>query len=185
MRGAPLRGEREIMSPNFIIRPLMPSDSAFLWEMVYHAIHVPEGEPAPAHDIVYDPMIAAYVRGWGREGDVGFAAVSTGSAQRVGAAWVRLFDREMPGHGFLDETTPELSMAILPEYRGAGIGTALLERLVASLRERHDALSLSVARRNPALRLYSRAGFVEVGGDSDTAVMRLVLKRMDEEMRIL
>jgi GNAT superfamily N-acetyltransferase len=35
------------------------------------------------------------------------------------------------GCGFVDSETPELSVAVRPEYRGRGIGTLLLRRLLA------------------------------------------------------
>ena len=47
--------------------------------------------------------------------------------------------------GFVDETTPELAIAVVPSRRGRGIGETLLEALVERARaEGHRALSLSV-----------------------------------------
>lgn len=159
------------MSPNFIIRPLMPSDGDFLWEMIYHAIHIPEGSPPPPHDIVYDPSIAIYVRSWGRRGDAGFVAVDTEERRRVGAAWIRLFERDDPGHAFVNEQTPELAMALLPDYRGIGIGTALLDRLIETAGTCHERLSLSLAPDNPAIRLYSRNGFTPLANNAGSTIM--------------
>jgi Acetyltransferase (GNAT) family len=83
----------------------------------------------------------------------------------VGAAWYRLFPPGEPGFGFVDERTPELSLAVIEEARGRGIGTRLLLLLLDRARDDgFQALSLSVEPDNPARRLYERHGFVRVGG---------------------
>ena len=56
-------------------------------------------------------------------------------------------------------------MAVLPEYRGQGIGTKLLMRLLAAAKGQYADVSLSVGSGNPAAHLYERLGFEVV---SDT-----------------
>ena len=157
------------------IRPLAADDEPFLWTALYHALYVPPGaEPLPP-EVVRQPDIARYVSGWTkRPGDLGFVAELDG--EPVGAAWLRHWSSGCRGYGFVDEATPELSMSLLPGYRGRGIGTALLRRLLAAAAHESDAVSLSVSNSNPALRLYERFGFVVVGepeGGSITMVKRL------------
>jgi GNAT superfamily N-acetyltransferase len=152
------------------IRALKVEDEPFLWEMLYQAIYVPEGQLPPPLDIVHQPALAWYVQGWGREGDCGFLA-SDGTGQPVGAIWLRLPQPEQHGYGYVDDETPELSMALLPDYRGKGIGTQLFERLFSSPCM-HPKVSLSVSAKNPARRLYERVGFgaVEQNGESMTMI---------------
>ena len=89
--------------------------------------------------------------------------------ERVGAIWGRLFTSKQPGYGFIDEKTPELSMAIKEEYRGTGIGTILLEEFLSIAREKgYRRLSLSVDMRNRARALYQKAGF-KIAGEQGTA----------------
>jgi len=71
---------------------------------------------------------------------------------------VRLLIGDNRGFGYIDDDTPELSIAVLPEHRGGGLGTALLERVFAMV----PRCCLSVDDRNPALRLYARLGFATV-----------------------
>lgn len=54
-----------------------------------------------------------------------------------------------------------VDLALLPEHRGAGVGEALLTRVVGDGRR----VSLSVVRTNPAQRLYRRLGFEVVDED--------------------
>jgi GNAT superfamily N-acetyltransferase len=104
--------------------------------------------------------------------------VATENDLPIGAAWYRFFPATEPGYGFLDEHTPEISIAVSPGHRGKGVGTTLLRELCE--RARRDglpSLSLSVERDNPALRIYERQGFVQVEGTADACTMRIDLHR--------
>ena len=72
----------------------------------------------------------------------------------------------------MDEQTPELSIAVLPQFRGQGLGTRLLEALTEAARGHYRAVSLSVSRGNPAERLYRRAGF-ELAAEGDSSITML------------
>jgi GNAT superfamily N-acetyltransferase len=52
-----------------------------------------------------------------------------------------------------------VDIALLPEYRNAGIGTSLLKDLIAEAERSRKPLSIHVERFNPALGLYERLGF--------------------------
>lgn len=143
---------------NCIIRPITSEDEAFLWEMLYQVLHVSEGQSALPREVVRLPELARYVQDWGHVGDYGFLASDAATGQFIGAAWLRFLVGENKGYGYVDEDTPELSIAVLPEYRGQGVGTQLLSHLFASVCG-HSSVSLSVSADNPALRLYERFGF--------------------------
>ncbi|MBS4207342.1 GNAT family N-acetyltransferase [Bacillus sp. FJAT-50079] len=77
---------------------------------------------------------------------------------------MRLFDETNKTYGYINKNIPVLSMAILPEYRGQGLGTVLLNEMIDKAKQSdYISLSLSVDPKNPALRLYERDGFVKVG----------------------
>lgn len=156
--------------PHSSIRPLTAADEPFLWEIMYHAIHVAEGEAPPPRDIVRRPELAHYLDSWGREHDGGFIAELNGVP--VGAVWLRLLKGDDAGYGYVDDATPELSMALLPDYRGQGIGTRLLEAALADATKRYAAVSLSVDPSNAAMRLYERFGFVVVGESGTSLTMK-------------
>jgi GNAT superfamily N-acetyltransferase len=112
-----------------------------------------------------DIPLTRYVDNWGREGDVAVIAHETGN--RVGAAWLRLFRQDEPGYGFLDERTPELSIAVVPSRRRHGVGQELLDALLEQARAAgHEQVSLSVEKDSPAVSFYERNGFTG-GGESD------------------
>jgi ribosomal protein S18 acetylase RimI-like enzyme len=154
-----------------VIRPLTPADEPLLWEMLYQAIHVPDGCPPPPRDVVRRPELSRYVRGWGDEDALGFVAMQDGDA--VGAAWLRRLTGALAGYGHVNDETPELTVALLPQHRGRGLGTRLLTCLLEAARIRYPAVSLSVSSDNAALRLYRRLGFVDAGqsGSSLTLVL--------------
>ena len=79
--------------------------------MLHHAYYWRERDPGKGPG-----PVARYVKGWGKPGDTALIAVDDGFP--VGAAWYRLFTRDHPGYGFVDEETPELAIAVVPNRRG-------------------------------------------------------------------
>ena len=148
---------------SYDIRSATDSDMPFLWNMLYLSLHVPDGQQPFPRSVLDEPRIAHYLTQWGRTGDRAFiAAVERGD--RIGAGWMRLFDESDQGYGYVSHDMPELAMAIVPEYRGKGVGGAMLERMMTEARKRGlRGISLSVDPGNQAVRLYRRHGFEQVG----------------------
>lgn len=138
------------------IRVLQKLDYAYLNEFLYQAIFIPEGEESPPRSIINDPEISIYIKDFGtKPGDFGVAAEQNG--QIIGMTWTRI----IPAYGHLDDSTPELAISILPEFRGYGIGTKLMNRIFELLKDNgYKQTSLSVQKDNPAVRLYQRLGYV-------------------------
>ena len=150
-------------------RRLTPADEPFLWDMLYLAVYVPDNSPPPPREIVHTPELARYVDGWGRPGDDGFVALD--GDKPVGAVWIRLLTGDNKGYGYVDDDAPELSIAILPEYRGMGIGRELMNRMLAFALPVCKGVCLSVSRDNPAVRLYESCDFKTVLEDPTTLIM--------------
>ena len=62
-----------------------------------------------------------------------------------------------------------IDVALMPEWRGQGIGSALLQTLLDEAAAAGRSVFLHVEHHNPAARLYARAGFEEL---SDNGVHR-------------
>ena len=138
-----------------IIRKIRPEEHDLLREFLYQAIYLPEGVEPPPRSVVDLPELQVYLADFGtRPGDRCLVAEAAGKV--IGAAWCRI----MEDYGHIDNDTPSLAISLLPEYRGQGTGTQLLNALLRLLRENgYQRASLSVQKENPALRLYRRAGF--------------------------
>lgn len=141
--------------------------------MLYQSLYVPEGGVAFARDVLTRPEIARYVQDWGRAGDLAFVAAGAGGGDLIGAAWLRLLAGDERGYGYVDEETPELGIAVLPAYRGRGVGAALLRRLLEAAGAVYGAVSLSVSSDNPAAQWYERLGFRRVGVGGGASVIML------------
>jgi ribosomal protein S18 acetylase RimI-like enzyme len=150
-----------------VVRRGGAQDVRFLRDMLHHAYYWKERAP---EDTGPGP-VALYVKAWGRPGDTAVIAIDGGFP--AGAAWYRLFPRERPGYGFVDERTPELAIAVVPNARGKGVGSALLGALLDRARvEGYDRISLSVDRNNAgAIELYERHGFERVREEDDSVTM--------------
>ena len=60
-----------------------------------------------------------------------------------------------------------VDISLAPAWRGRGLGGQLLERLIETAGRAGRSVGIFVEKFNPALRLYRRLGFVEIG---DTGV---------------
>ena len=148
---------------NYVIRPLVKADEPFLWEMLYYAAHMDEDGETSLQAAKSNPDLIKYVKDWGRETDMGFVALEPHSHQPIGAAWVRLLIGEDKTFSYINDFTPELAIAVLPDYPGKGVGTLLLTHLLEAAKKAYPAVVLSVRSTNPARHLYERLGFVVVG----------------------
>jgi GNAT superfamily N-acetyltransferase len=132
-----------------VLRPVGSHDVRFLRDMLKHAYHWRFSE-----DI--ERPVYRYVANWGRPGDAGVLALEGPHA--YGAAWYRLFTADEPGFGFVDEQTPELTIAVVPSRRGKGAGAELLEALLVQARaDGYEAVSLSAVKGQTSF--YERNGF--------------------------
>ena len=102
-----------------------------------------------------------YVEGWGRPTDVGVVAVVDGQA--AGACWMRLVpDRQ--GLAYVDDDTPQLGIALTPEFQHRGLGKPMMKAALATAWQHgYRKVSLTVHPENPARFMYEACGFTTTG----------------------
>jgi GNAT superfamily N-acetyltransferase len=149
---------------DYVIRPLTRQDEPILWEMLYYGLSSAGRNEPLSRDVVRRPEIARYVEGWGRIGDTGFVAHDKKNRALLGAVWLRRPTDK-------SAASPELALAVKPEHRRHGIGTALLTQLVRANPD-HSTISVSFVAGKPVLRLYERFGFKVVEHRPDAVVMQ-------------
>lgn len=147
------------------LRPATGADIEHVKRALFEAVSWNPERELPPHELtIAHPELARYHEAWGREGDLAVIAESDGKV--VGVSLCRLFTAEDHGHGYVDDDTPELAVAVWDGHRGQGIGTRLMEALEDLARgEGYGQLSLSVDADNPARRLYERLRYEEVSAD--------------------
>jgi ribosomal protein S18 acetylase RimI-like enzyme len=77
-----------------------------------------------------------------------------------------LVNGQPAGRLYVDRWPKEIrivDIALLPEYRNAGIGTRLLKGILEEAAQAGKLVSIHVERFNTAMRLYERLGFSTVG----------------------
>jgi len=92
-------------------------------------------------------------------------------------------DGVLAGRLYLHRTPKEIRLvdiALLPAFRGKGVGTRLLDELIAEAQGRDVPLTIHVEMFNPARSLYERLGFVPV---EDHGV-HILMERRPEAARI-
>jgi ribosomal protein S18 acetylase RimI-like enzyme len=157
--------------PDLIVREIAPGEVSFLEEMLYQAIFTPEGSPKPSKSIIFEPFLHHYIRDFGQKHDV--CLVAEYENKLIGAIWSRLFSDEEKGYGYIDQETPELSMAVDLSHRNSGVGNVLLREILEKLSVLgYKQVSLSVDVPNYARQFYQNNGFKDVKIEGNTALMR-------------
>ena len=154
-------------SGQYIIRNIRKSEIGLLKDFLYEAVFVPEGVESPPRDIVERPELRVYTDDFGtREGDNCLVAEHGGRV--VGSVWTRIMD----DYGHVDDETPSCAVSLYKEYRGQGIGSQLMMKMLDLLRQKgYKKVSLSVQKANYAVKMYEKAGFKTVDENEEEYIM--------------
>lgn len=151
---------------DYIIRKIRPDEYSILDDFLYEAIFIPEGVQPPPKSIIQQPELQVYVEDFGKKDD--YCLVAESDNKIIGAVWVRI----MSDYGHIDNNTPSLAISLYKEFRGHGIGTALLDSILSLLKsENYKKVSLSVQKENYAYRMYLKAGFEVVDENNEEYIM--------------
>lgn len=143
-------------SPSIHLRAATGDDLGFL-ARVYAGTREDELRPVPWSDeqklaflrMQFDAQHAEY---HGRYPDASFDVIEIDGAP-AGRLYVHRREREIR----------IVDISLLPEHRGNGAGTSLLENLIRESESAGKPLTIHVETLNPAMRLYQKLGFRPVG----------------------
>lgn len=132
------------------------------------------------------PELSIYEKHYGFSNkDIGLYALI---GQKIaGAAWIRLLKESDAPSAYIDDATPVLIIGVKPEFRGQGIGSAMLEQLLLEIAVHYEQISVSVVLGSPAVTFYERFGFARVERSenkspvdgSDLIIMTKKLEKQD------
>ena len=137
------------------IREIRTNEYPLSDDFLYNAIFIPQKATPPSKSIIKNEELQVYVKDFGKEKD-DLALVAEIKGKVVGAVWTRI----MNDYGHIDDETPSLAISIYKEYRGYGMGTALMKEILSMLKQRgYKRISLSVQKENYAVKMYKNVGF--------------------------
>ena len=153
---------------DYQIRQIRTEEIPQLKDFLYEAIFIPEGVAAPPREIVNDESLQVYIRDFGNLPD-DRCLVAVVSDKVVGAIWSRI----MNDYGHIADNVPSIAISLYKEYRNRGIGSQLLNQMLALLKaDGYKSVSLSVQKANYAMKMYQKAGFTVISDDTEEAIMK-------------
>lgn len=153
---------------DYKIRKISEEEYRLLEDFLYEAIFVPEGMSVPSKSIINQPELQVYISDFGKKKDDMGLLAEVGQ-KVVGAVWVRI----MNDYGHIDDDTPSFAISLYEEYRGLGIGTALMKEMLCILKNRgYKQASLAVQKANYAVKIYQKTGFEIVDEKEEEYIMR-------------
>lgn len=155
----------------YTIRKMKIQEYPLLNDFLYEAIFIPDGVEPPPKSIITSSELQVYVDRFGALKD-DFALVTEIDKKIVGAVWVRI----MNDYGHIDAETPSLAISLYKEYRGFGIGTAMMKEILTLLKSHgYSRVSLSVQKANYAATMYLKIGFSIVRENEEEYIMAYYL----------
>ena len=150
-----------------LLRGMEVNEKDILRDFLYEAIFIPEGVKPPDRSIIEQPELRIYYEDFGTcRADNCIVADNNGKV--IGAVWTRI----MNDYGHVDDETPSFAISLYKEYRGQGIGTRMMNEMLALLKEKgYKQASLAVQKANYAVRMYEKVGFKTVDENAEEYIM--------------
>lgn len=149
------------------LRELKPEEINLLKDFLYEAIFIPAGMEPPAREVIDQPELKLYYEDFGT-GRADNCIVADDNGHVIGAVWTRI----MNDYGHVDDDTPSFAISLYKEYRGQGIGTQLMKKILELLRSQgYRKASLAVQKANYAVRMYKKIGFKIVDENDEEYIM--------------
>ena len=152
---------------DYKIREIKENEYELLSDFLYEAIFIPKGKEKSSRDIIKNKDLQVYVEEFGSRKDDN-CLVAECDNKIVGACWTRI----MNDYGHVDEDTPSFAISLYEEYRGKGIGTDLMIKMLELLKQKgYKKASLAVQKANYAVKMYKKVGFEVVDENDQEYIM--------------
>ncbi len=160
-----------MLTQPIIVREATTEDIPFLQAMIWEAI---QASPALIAQFGLENVQQHeehYWHAWPEQPDPAFVALDA-DGHKLGALTLKPNDTDEPVSGW------RLGIGVAAEARGQGVGQRLLERAIAFARNKQASyINLFVdPTNNPAITLYQRMSFCEVGQRDNLLEMRIILQ---------
>lgn len=134
---------------------LRSSEQKIVTDMVHYAFRLDE-----IHKTIADiPKLTIYEEFYGfTSKDLGLYILVDN--QIAGAAWIRRLNSDHGSNGYINDNTPILSIAVLPQYRGKGYGSKMLDQLILEAGALYEQISIPVLKDSPTIHFYEKHGFI-------------------------
>lgn len=127
------------------------------------------------------PLFNIYTNDYGfKSSDVGIYSQTNNAVS--GAAWVRLYKESDSVSGFVDDVTPVLIAGVIPDFRGIGIGSLVMEQLLQEAAVLYEKISVSLHANSRAINFYERFGFVRLIDSEHDNVFTMIKKLVKKEI---
>lgn len=126
-----------------------------LADFLYEAIFQKDSNILAPRTIIQEPSLWVYIDEFGSKKD-DHCFIAEYDEKIVGAVWVRC----IKAFGHINDSVPEFAISIYPQYRGKGIGTKLMRKMLEHLKSSgYSQTSLAVQKDNYAVKMYQQVGF--------------------------
>ena len=157
---------------NLIIREIKKDEYKLLEDFLYEAIFIPVGVEKPSRDIIKNNDLQIYIEDFGNKKD-DHCLVAEYEKEIVGACWTRI----MNDYGHIDNETPSFAISLYEEFRGKGIGTELMVKMLELLKQKgYKKASLAVQKKNYAVKMYKKVGFKIIDENEEEYIMACNLR---------
>ena len=146
---------------------MKPSEYKLLDDFLYEAIFQPDEINLAPKEIIQKSELQVYIKNFGKEKD-DYCLCAEACGKVVGTVWVR----NIKGYGSIDDITPEFAISLYKDFRGFGIGTAMMKEMLKLLKNSgYKKASLAVQKENYALKMFLNVGFQIIDENAEEYIM--------------
>ena len=125
------------------------------------------------------PILNVYTSDYGfKSSDVGIYSQTDNVVSA--AAWMRLYKQSDGVCGYVDDVTPVLVIGVIPDVRGNGVGSLIIDQLLQEAAVIYEQISVSVRSNSREVKFYEQLGFVPLI-DSEQIDILIMIKKLEKK----